>query len=177
MFSRCIEESGVTIRTIPAIHGIDGAVSFTLEWNGLKFAYCSDTAPNKWWLEYTRGSDISIHESFLAPSLLISKQNFIPKEALIVGTVAHTSPQQFGKLMSMTEPRMAVGYHFQNDFDTLPIMLEEARLTYDGLLVFAQDYTVFNITKDNIRVREPAIDEAIFPEPPTKPKLPVPPAT
>ena len=169
------EENGVTIRTIPAIHAIDGAVSFILEWNGLKFTYSSDTAPNSWWLEHTKNSDISIHESFLAPGLLISKQNFTPGEALVVGTIAHTSPQQFGKLMSLTKPRMAVGYHFQNDFDTLPYMLEEVRQTYDGPVVFAQDYTVFNVTKDNIRVRESAIDEAIFPEPPTKPKLPVPP--
>jgi ribonuclease Z len=169
------EENGVTIRTIPAIHAIDGAVSFILEWNGLKLTYSSDTAPNSWWLEHTKESDISIHESFLAPGLLISKQNFTPEEALVVGTIAHTSPQQFGKLMSLTKPRMAVGYHFQNDFDTLPYMIEEVRKTYDGPVVFAEDYTVFNVTKDNIRVRESAIDEAIFAEPPTKPKLPVPP--
>lgn len=168
-------KNGVKIRTIPAIHAIDGAVSFILEWNGLKFSYSSDTAPNKWWLEYTKDSDISIHESFLAPGLLISKQKFTPGEALIVGTIAHTSPVQFGKLMSLTKPRLAVGYHFQNDFDTLPIMIEEARKVYDGPLVFSQDYMVFNITKDNIMVRESAYDEAIFPEPPTKPKLPVPP--
>ena len=87
------------------------------------------------------------------------------------------SPAQFGKLMSMTTPRMAVGYHFQNDFDTLTIMIEEARKVYDGPLVFAEDYTVFNITKDSIRVRESAIDEAIFPEPPVREKLPVPPPT
>jgi len=35
-----------------------------------------------------------------------------------VGTVVHTSPAQFGKVMEMTKPRMAVGYHFSNDFDT-----------------------------------------------------------
>lgn len=171
------EENGVTIRTIPAIHAIDGAVSFILEWNGLKFTYSSDTAPNSWWIEHTSNSDISIHESFVPPNLLISKQGFTPEEALIVGTIAHTSPQQFGKLMSMTKPRLAVGYHFQNDFDTLPSMIEEARKTYDGPLVFAQDYNVFNITKESIRVRDSAIDEAIYPEPAIRPKEPVPPPT
>ena len=30
------EENGVIIRTIPAIHAIDGAASFILEWNGVK---------------------------------------------------------------------------------------------------------------------------------------------
>ena len=37
------QENGVTIRTIPAIHALDGPVSFILEWNGLKFAFSSDT--------------------------------------------------------------------------------------------------------------------------------------
>jgi len=39
------EGNGVTIRSFPAIHAIDGSVSFTLEWNGLKFAFSSDTLP------------------------------------------------------------------------------------------------------------------------------------
>ncbi|MCZ6773400.1 MAG: guanitoxin biosynthesis MBL fold metallo-hydrolase GntH [Proteobacteria bacterium] len=164
------EENGVKIRTIPAIHAIDGAVSFILEWNGLKFTYSSDTYPNKWWLEHTKNSDISIHESLLPPSLLISKQGFAPQEALQVGTVAHTSPAQFGKVMSLTKPRMAVGYHFQNDFDTLPLMISEARKTYDGPMVFAQDYMVFNVTKEEVKVRMSAYDEDIYPEPPTRPK-------
>ena len=42
------EKNGVTIRSFPAIHGIDGSVSFTLEWNDLKFVFSSDTYPNKW---------------------------------------------------------------------------------------------------------------------------------
>ncbi|MHC4279786.1 MAG: guanitoxin biosynthesis MBL fold metallo-hydrolase GntH [Planctomycetota bacterium] len=55
------EENGVVIRSIPAIHVTDGAVSFILEWNGLTFCYSSDTFPNKWWIEHTKGADISVH--------------------------------------------------------------------------------------------------------------------
>ena len=105
----------------------------------------------------------------------MSKQGFAPQEALIVGTIGHTSPAQFGKVMSMTKPRMAVGYHFQNDFDTLPIQMEEVRKTYDGPVSFAQDYMVWNITKDSMKVRMSAIDEDIFPEPAIRPKNPPPP--
>ena len=97
------EEKGVTIRSIPAVHGLDGAVSFILEWNGLKFAYSSDTIPNKWWAEHTKGADISIHECFLPSVLLVTKQGFAPLEALNVGTQGHTSPEQFGKVMSADE--------------------------------------------------------------------------
>ena len=41
------EDNGVTIRSYPAIHSLDGPVSFNLEWNGLKFVFGSDTYPNK----------------------------------------------------------------------------------------------------------------------------------
>ena len=76
------EDNGVIIRSIPAIHVIDGSVSFILEWNGLKFAYSSDTFPNKWWIEYTKGVDISVHECFASPQILLDKQKYRPEFAL-----------------------------------------------------------------------------------------------
>ena len=72
--------------------------------------------------------------------------------------------------MSLVEPRMAIGYHFQNDFDTEPAVREGVREIYDGPLALAQDYMVFNVTKDDIRVRMSAIDEDIFPPAALKPK-------
>ena len=165
-------ENGVVIRTIPAIHSLDGPVSFILEWNGLKFVYSSDTFPNKWWMEYATDADISIHECFASPKILIDKQKFLPATALGVGTQVHTSPAQFGKVMALTRPRMAVGYHFFNDFDTAPVMLADIRKTYDGPLALATDYMVFNVTKDDVRVRMAAVDEDVWPQPPTQRKLP-----
>jgi ribonuclease Z len=164
------QDNGVTIRSIPAIHTTDGAVSFILEWNGLRFAYSSDTFPNKWWIEHTKGVDLSVHESFASPQILLDKQKYRPEFALALSVFKHTSPQQFGKVMAMTEPRLAVGYHFYNDHDALPIMLEEIRRTYSGPLALATDYMVFNVTKDDIRVRMAAIDEEIWPTSPTRPK-------
>ena len=165
-------ENGVTIRTIPAIHALDGPVSFILEWNGLKFAFSSDTFPNKWWMEHTKGADIAIHECFITPEDLVRKQKWTPGAALNVGTQVHTSPAQFGKVMSEIKPRLAVGYHFFNDFDTLPNVEKAVRRTYDGPLALATDYMVFNITKDDIRVRMAVIDEDIWPQPAIGKKLP-----
>ncbi len=165
-------ENGVVVRTIPAIHALDGPVSFILEWNGLKFAYSSDTFPNKWWMEYATGADISIHECFASPKILIDKQKFGPATALNVGTQVHTSPAQFGKVMALTQPRLAVGYHFFNDFDTAPVVLADIRKTYGGPLALATDYMVFNVTKDDVRVRMAAIDEDTWPQPPTQQKMP-----
>ncbi len=128
------------------------------------------TPPNKWYNEYAKGADIAIHECFLPPTLLVTKQGFAPLEALTVGTQGHTSPEQFGKVMSLVKPRLAVGYHFYNDFDIEPEVRNRVRKTYDGPLALAVDYMVWNVTKDDIRVRMSVIDEEIWPSPPLKNK-------
>ncbi len=164
------QENGVTIRSLPAIHAIDGATSFILEWNGLKFAYSSDTSPNKWWIEHTKGVDLSVHESFAPPEVMIDKQKFPIQLALPLTTLAHTSPVQFGKIMAMTKPRLAVAYHFYNDHDTVQAQLKGIGKTYDGPLALSTDYMVFNVTKENIRIRMAAVDQDIWPMPATRPR-------
>ena len=49
-------------------------------------------------------------------------------------------------------------------------MLEQVRRTYDGPLAMATDYTVFNVTQEDIRVRMAAVDTEIWPTDPTRPK-------
>jgi ribonuclease Z len=70
----------------------------------------------------------------------------------------------------MTQPRLAVGYHFYNDHDSLPVMLEQVRRTYGGPLAMATDYMVFNVTREDIRVRMAAVDEEIWPAAATRAK-------
>ncbi len=159
------EENGVTIRSFPAIHAIDGPVSYSLEWNGLKFVYSSDTYPNKWMDKYGKNADLLIHEVLYTPEGWIKFMGFSPEAALQVGTQIHTSPQQFGKVMSRIKPRRAVGYHFFNDFDTIKDIAPGIRETYDGPVDFAVDYMVWNVTKDDIRVRMAAINEDVWPPP------------
>ena len=170
------QENGVTIRSIPAIHALDGPVSFILDWNDLKFAFSSDTYPNTWWIEHTQNADLAIHECFATPGILIEKQSFPVSDALNVGTQVHTSPAQFGKVMSEIQPRMAVAYHVFNDFDTQPLILEDIRSTYSGPVVLATDYMVFNVTKEEIRVRMAVVDQDIWPSPSVTEKLPANPA-
>ncbi len=169
------KENGVTIRSWPAIHSLDGPVSFSLEWNGLKFVFGSDTYPNKWFVKYAKNADLAIHECFVAVPSLIEKFKFTPQTALLVGTQVHTPPEGFGKVMSMIKPRMAVAYHFFKDFDTTASINDRIRSTYDGPLSLAQDYMVWNVTKDEIRVRMAVVSEEVWPPPATeKPVLPDP---
>jgi ribonuclease Z len=165
------EENGVSITAIPAIHAIDGSVSFIMNWNGLKFFFSSDTYPNKWEMEYAKDCDLVIHECFAPPSIMHIKQRFPVGDALNVATQVHTSPAMFGKVMSELKPRMAVGYHVFNDFDTQPQILKEIRSTYDGPVEVAIDYMVFNVTKEDIKVRMAAVDEDIWPLPSVTKKL------
>jgi ribonuclease Z len=157
--------NGVTIRSFPAIHSLDGPVSFSLEWNDLKFVFGSDTYPNKWFDEHARDADIAIHECFVAVPDLVTKMRFTPEQALLVGTQIHTAPEAFGKVMSSIKPRMAVAYHFFKDFDTTASVNDRIRTTYDGPLSLAEDFMVWNITKDDIRVRMAVVEEATWAPP------------
>ncbi len=167
------EENGVTIRSFPAVHSLDGPVSFSLEWNGLKFVFGGDTFPNKWFDEYAKGADLAIHECFIPVPAMIEKFKFSPQSALPVATQIHTAPEAFGKVMSMIKPRMAVAYHFFNDFDIQPDLNDRIRSTYDGPLSLATDFMVWNITKDKITTRMAIVDEDIWPPAATdKPQVP-----
>jgi len=166
------EDNGVTIRSFPAIHSIDGPVSFALEWNGLKFVFGSDTFPNKWFLKYAKDADLVIHESFVAVPDIVKKLGFTPESALLVGTQIHTAPEAFGKVMSEVTPRMAIAYHFFKDWDTTAQVYNRIRKTYDGPLSLADDFMVWNVTKDDIRVRMAVVEEATWSPPAASPAEP-----
>lgn len=163
-------ENGVTIRSLPAIH-LEQSASLILEWKGMRVAYSGDTIPNKWWIEHTQGVDLSIHEAFFPPDLAIAKWGFSPQEALNAVTAVHSTAAFFGKVMAMTRPKHAVAFHVQNDFDTLPAMLERIRELYDGPLDFAEDYMVWNITKDGTRTRMAVVNPESYPTPPLQEKV------
>ena len=158
------EENGVRIRTIPAIH-LEQAVSFLLDWNGMTLAFSGDTVPNRWWAEYAKGVDFSIHECFLTPNQAIEKWGFSPPEALNALTRVHATAALFGKVMAMTRPKHAVAYHFQNDADTLPGVMDAVQSVYDGPVDYAQDFMVWNITKDGVRTRMAVPNRESFPTP------------
>jgi ribonuclease Z len=171
------EENGVKIMAFPAIHAVDGSVSYRLEWNDLSFVYSSDTYPNKWFAEMAKDADLVVHECFIAVPDLVAGPGYnyglTPEAALQVGTQIHTAPEAFGKIMSHVKPRMAVAYHFWTGMDSTPGVLERIRTTYDGPLTLAQDYVTWNVTKDDIRVRMAIIDHESWNPPAAYPPEPV----
>ena len=97
---------------------------------------------------------------------------FSPESALLVGTQVHTAPEAFGKVMAEVKPRMAVAYHFFNDFDTRISVYDRIRSTYDGPLSLAEDFMVWNVTKDDIRVRMAVTEERTWSPPLTRKPAP-----
>ena len=157
------QENGVTIRSWPAIHSLDGSVSYSLEWNGLKYVFGGDTYPNKWYIEYAKDADVASHECFLPPEALADYFGWSLKQATYVSTRVHTEPQAFGKVMSQVKPRLAVGYHSVQSPENNQAINDEVRKTYDGPLALARDLMVINVTKDDIVVRMASIDEYVLP--------------
>jgi ribonuclease Z len=163
------EDNGVVIRSIPAIH-FEGTASFILEWSGLKLAYMGDSLPNKNWIKHANGADLAIGECFLPPDLAAQKWGFSPQEALNAVTLIHANATFAGKVMAMTKAKHNVAYHFQNDFDTLPVVRKAVEQVYDGPVDYALDFMVWNVTKEGVRTRMAVVNPEGYPTPPLKEK-------
>jgi ribonuclease Z len=162
------QKNGVTIRSWPAIHSLDGSVSFSLQWNGLKYIFGGDTYPNKWYIEFAKDADVASHEAFLPPKALAAYFGWSLAQATYVSTRIHTEPQAFGKVMSQIKPRLAVGYHSVQSPDNNAAITDGVRTTYDGPLALARDLMVINVTKDDIVVRMATTDDYVLPPDVTK---------
>jgi ribonuclease Z len=160
--------NGVKITSWPAIHSLDGSVSYRLEWNGLSFVFGGDTRPNKWFIKYARNADFVIHECFPTPAGLASFNDWEMRPSTFVTSYIHTPPEGFGKVMAEIKPRMAVAYHTVLLPDIHQGMLEGIRETYDGPLTIATDLMVWNVTKDAISLREAVFADRVTPPPTTE---------
>jgi ribonuclease Z len=157
------QENGVTIRSWPAIHSLDGSVSFSLEWNGLKYVFGGDTFPNKWYMKFAAGADVASHECFLPPKALAEYFGWDLAQATYVSTRIHSEPQAFGKVMATLKPRMAVAYHSVQSPENNAAIMTDVRKVYGGPLTIARDLMVINVTKDDIVVRMATVDDYALP--------------
>jgi ribonuclease Z len=147
------EHNGVVIKSFPAVHIYDGPVSYRLEWNGLTFVFSGDTTPSRFFVDNAQNADLLIHECFNTVTQLMERSGYDEKMARGIGTMAHTAPEEAGRVLALVKPRLAVAYHFFNDFDTMPEIERDIRKHYQGPLALAQDLMVFNVTAAETRVR------------------------
>ena len=162
------EKNGVKITAFPAIHNIDGAVGYRIDWQGRSIVYGGDTTPGKWLVENGQKADVVIHETFIAPTpmdQMPENPGFNMKAMGWVVVYAHTTAEAAGKVFDLTRPRLAVGYHHLDNEHLIAKVEAGVRAHYDGPLLLSQDGMVINISEESIRVRQAIIDDRPIPIP------------
>ena len=157
------ERNGVAITSFPAGHMYDGAVSLRLDWNGLSFVYSGDTTPSQFFADNAKDADLVVHEMFNTVEQLMERSGYDEKSARAIGTNIHSDPTEAGKVLELVDPRMAVTFHFFNDFDLMAEMEAAVRVHYKGPLTLAQDMMVWNVTKDEIVTRMAITADHVWP--------------
>lgn len=153
------ERGGVRVSSFPAIHGLNGAVGYKLEYAGLSVVFSGDTRPCRYVAEAVTGADLLIHETFQSPAIAAKAWNVPVETALMVTKSAHTIPSQMGRILEVTKPKMAGLWHL----DVSPgvgAVLDEIGEPYGGPVAVCQDLTVFNVTADAVVVRQAQVDDA-----------------
>ena len=110
-------------------------------------------------------ANLALGECFLPPDLAAKKWGFTGQEALNAVTLIHANAVYAGKVMAMTKAKHNVAYHFQNDADTLPVVMKAVQSVYDGPVDYAQDYMVWNVTKEGVRTRMAVPNPESYPPP------------
>lgn len=157
------DRNGVKITSFPAVHIYDGPISLRLEWNGLTFVYSGDTTPSHFMIENGKGADVLVHETFNTVKQLVERSGYDERSARGVGTIAHSDPAEAGKVLAECDPRLAVAFHFFNDFDTAPEIEAAIRTHYKGRLALARDLMVINVTREQIITRMAATSAHVWP--------------
>jgi ribonuclease Z len=147
------EKNGVVIKHFPVAHSIDGGVSYRLEWNGLSVVIASDTRPTKFYYENSQNADLVMHEVGPDPGVFAETMGVSIERANSMIASSHTLPVALGKLFSLIKPRLAVATHILVNANTVLPTVDGIRKYYDGPLVIAQDFMVFNISKEKITQR------------------------
>jgi ribonuclease Z len=153
------ERNGVRISSFPAMHGLNGAVGYTLEYAGLTVVFSGDTRPCRFVADAAAGADLLIHECFQSPKVAAKALGLTLETAVRVTKTGHTIPDQMGRILELTKPRMAALWHL----DVSPGVdgvLEEVGEHYVGAVAVCQDLTVFNVTAEAVLVRQAQVNDA-----------------
>jgi ribonuclease Z len=147
------DEDGVKITAFPVPHGIYGAVGFRLEWKGLSMVFAGDCEPSSLTVENSQDLDVLIHEIFNPPETYMEKLGWSEIQSKLVAWTMHTAPEAAGLVFEAAQPKLAVGFHGMVASGTPQPLHDRLRTAYSGPFVMAQDFTVINVTPQQIVTR------------------------
>jgi ribonuclease Z len=147
------DENGVKIYAFPVVHCIEGSLGYRLEWNGLVFVYTADSEPSTFEAEQGKGADVFIHEVFPSPEEFAALTK-MPLEHAENALGEHTLPEELGLVFSIAKPGVGVGSHYTLGDALIDSAFESLGKTYDGPVLLAHDLTTFNVTPEQIVIRQ-----------------------
>ena len=157
------QENGVTIKHWPALHVIDGAIGYRLEWNGMSVVWSGDSNPNQFFVDNNKqGTDLMLHETAPTADRLVQANAIPRKVAEMIINAAHTPARALGKIFSLTKPQLGVTVHSPIDDQELTPYIDEVRKHWKGpYQIVTEDFFVFNISKSKktITIRKAAIND------------------
>jgi ribonuclease Z len=156
------DRNGVAISSFPAIHGLSGAVGYTIAYAGRKVVFSGDTRPCRHVVEAAAGADLLIHECFQSPAVFARATGLPLETAVNLTRLAHTIPEQMGRILDLTQPRMGAIWHL----DLTPgvdVVFDEVGANYRGPVTITQDLTVFNVTEQAVVARQAVVNDAAPP--------------
>jgi ribonuclease Z len=156
------DRNGVTISSFPAIHGLSGAVGYAISYAGRKVVFSGDTRPCRHVVEAAADADLLIHECFQSPAVFARATGLPLEVATNLTRLAHTIPEQMGRILERTQPRMGALWHL----DLTPgvdVVFDELAASYQGPVTITQDLTVFNVTEESVVARQATVNDAAPP--------------
>ena len=152
------EQDGVKVAAIKVNHGekVKPAFGYRIDFGGRSVVISGDTKFDENLIGRAEGADLLIHQvAAMRPELLK-----IPVFKVIMAH--HTSPEEAGVVFARAKPKLAVYYHFViYGNPKIPPYTEQdvidlTRKNYSGPLLIGQDLVAFDVTKDGVKVTEPA---------------------
>ena len=155
VFERNDDKHGhICIRSFPALHIIDGAVSYRVEWTpvgwdkAIVMVYSGDTLPNEFMLEYGKGADLLIHETAPSISSVMNGANVSQEKADAIVSNSHTPAKNLGYIFNHTQPKLGVTTHTPMDPRSIGDMITDVREHWKGPYQIGADFMVFNVKQD-----------------------------
>jgi ribonuclease Z len=148
------DANGVTVKAFPVPHMMYGAVGYRLDYAGMSMVFAGDSEPSKFVVENSQNADLLIHEVFNPPQTYVDKMGWEPTMAKIVAWTKHTSPEAAAEVFKRTNPGLAMSFHSMIAPGTPQPILDAIKTGYDGPVLVGQDFTVVNITPEQIVSRQ-----------------------
>lgn len=142
----------ITITSFPALHIIDGAVSYRIEWTPtgskqkITMIYSGDTLPNEFMLTYGKDADLMIHETAPSISSVMNGANSTQEEAEAIVSNSHTPAEALGYIFKKTNPKLGVTTHTPMDPRSIDAMITDVRKNWDKEYQIGADFMVFNLS-------------------------------